>query len=618
MQTSKSYKVLVVEDEGLIAHDIASRLEALGHEVVATVGTAEEAVEAAGAADIVLMDIRLDGPADGIEAAARIRERYHLPVVFLTAHADRSTLDRAKLAEPFGYIVKPLAHASLNTSIEMAVYKHKLERQLEEREAWLRAVLGSVADAVLVTDADGRVLMMNHAAESITGWIQPEAAGQTVTKVARFIESGSGEPLEDPIPLAYLRDAPVTLARDCQIVSRNGHQRTVEGTVAPVKAGNEIIGAVLTIRDVSSRRWEEQQLRQALKMQAIGRLAAGVSGEFGNLFSVIRTQCEVLSRQFAEFSPARPALEEIRQAATAADQMTRRLASFSTRQPGHPEVLSLNAIVRRMAKLVESVAGGRIEVTLRPDRLAGKIKADAAQIEQLIMNLVMHASGTMPDGGRLLIDTANLDLPLNGRVSHYVLLALTHTGVEPEIERLFEPASAGDENLALSIAHNIAAEHGGFLSARRTGDRGCRFEVLLPRFSEPALLPHAQSAAADSISMPTLLLIDDRENLRVQLHNFFEACGYNLLEAGDLTEAVALAQVHDASLDLVIAGEQTLEELMRHLPAAPAAGTKLLKVVDHAENAADEIRRPFTQAALLERVQAILPPRPVSSAAWGT
>src|SRR5258707_209208 len=144
MERCSPRKVLVVEDEGIIAHDITSRLQALGHEVVAVCSTGAEAIEEAKAADIVLMDIHLDGKMGGIEAAEQIRERYHLPVVFLTAHADRVTLERAKLAEPFGYIVKPLSPAALNTSIEVAIYKHGTSRLLEAREAWLRPTLASV------------------------------------------------------------------------------------------------------------------------------------------------------------------------------------------------------------------------------------------------------------------------------------------------------------------------------------------------------------------------------------------------------------------------------------------------------------------------------------------
>ena len=160
MQAANAYKVLVVEDEGLIANDIATRLEALGHQVVATVATAEEAVEQAAGTDVVLMDIHIDGQRDGIDAAQEVRTRHHVPVVFLTAHADRATLERAKAADPFGYITKPLGPASLHTSIEMAVYKHRMERQLEEQEAWHRTTLASVAEAIVVADPvrDGSAL----------------------------------------------------------------------------------------------------------------------------------------------------------------------------------------------------------------------------------------------------------------------------------------------------------------------------------------------------------------------------------------------------------------------------------------------------------------------------
>ena len=185
---SKSCKVLVVEDEGLIALDISNRLTALGHELVGTASTAEEALEKASEADIVLMDIRIDGPVDGVDAAARIREKYHVPVVFLTAHSDRATLDRAKVTGAFGYLVKPIAHASLNTAIEIALYKHRMERKLEEREALLRTTLESVGDAIVVTDHLSRVLMLNAAAGKLTGWTPPEAEGSRVLRVLGFVD----------------------------------------------------------------------------------------------------------------------------------------------------------------------------------------------------------------------------------------------------------------------------------------------------------------------------------------------------------------------------------------------------------------------------------------------
>lgn len=609
---NKSHKVLVVEDEGLIAHDISTRLEALGHEVVGIASTAEEALDQASLADIVMMDIRIDGAVDGIETAARIRAQYHLPVIFLSAHADRPTLDRAKLAGPFGYLVKPIAHGSLNTAIEVALYKHKMERRLEEREALLRTTLSSVADAVVVTDHLSRVLMLNLAAEQLTEWNQAEAEGQALLRVLQLVDAESGEPAEDPVPLTILRDSVMPFDRSWRLVSRSGRQLMVEGSAAPVKACGVALGTVLTFRDVSARMWEEKQLRQAQKVDAAGRLAARVSNEYSSLLAVIRNQSDHLLQHLGEYSPTRQSIEEIQESAAAAEALTRRLTRFGTRQAAQqPEVLSLNGMLRRMSKLIESVAGARIELAVRPSPSAGKIRVDPSQLEQAIMNLVLHACAQMPEGGRLLIETGNADLPRQDSVSSYVILAVTHTGEEPDLEKLFEPASIADDGLALAMVHGIATEHGGYISAQALPG-GSRFEMLLPRANE-AIAP---VSGPDADPILSVLLVDYRERVRAQLHNYFEAGGYNLLEAMDDEEALALGEVHEGSLDLLVADAADADRigaaLRRNHPAL-----QILRITDsdggaqtnHSQPAYDEIRRPFTQAALLEKASRLLTSR---------
>jgi hypothetical protein len=610
-ETSKARKILIVEDEGLIAHDISARLQALGHEVIGIASTAEEALEHAPGADLVLMDVRIDGRTDGIAAAAMIRERYRVPVVFLTAHADRATLDRAKLAEPFGYIVKPLAQTALNTSIEIALYKHRMERQLEEREAWLRTILASIADAAIVTDTEGRVLMLNRAAEALTGFVQPEAAGQPISKIARLVEFDSEEDTSDPVALAILRDAPVALERNWKLIARTGREAIIEGAVAPIKVGEQAIGAVVSFRDVSARRWEERQVRQSQKLDAAGRLAAGVSNDYARLLAIIRNQAEQLVLQFGEYSPARKAAEEIRQAAASAEEMNRRLAAFGTRQVSWPEVLSLNALLRKSATVIESMIEskrGSIELAIRPAANAGRIKADASQMEQAIMTLVLHACTTITEQGegeeqgkgRLLIETGNLEIPSQGRVHNYVMLAISYTGHEAEPEKLFEPAAAGEESLSLSMVHAIVAEHGGLISAQPTAGGGTRFEMLLPRHEGAALAPRPVEG-----DTPAVLLVDGRDPVLYQLHNFFEANGYNLLEAADASEAAAIAELHEGSLDVLIAEAEQADAIEAELAKARGR-VALLRIVNRPEAGLDEIRRPFTQQALLQKVAALL------------
>jgi CheY-like chemotaxis protein len=528
-----AYKILIVEDEGLIALDIASRLEALGHTVAATVSTAEEALEQAEGADMVLMDIRLDGPGDGIEAATRIRERYHLPVIFLTAHADRSTVERAKHAEPYGYIVKPVASASLQTTIEIAIYKHQMERRLEESEAWFRAALRSVADAVFVTDPEGNVRTFNPAADRLFDG-RPAAVPELLPG--------------DPVALAILQDAPVA------IDARLG-ERVVEGCAAPVKASRTLLCAVITLRDVTARRREQLRVRQMERGETAARLAAGVANDYANLIAIIRNQSEQLLRQFAGYAPVRQPLEEIQQAAAAADQITRRLAGLGASQPGHPETLSLHGVLRRMARLIHSVAGGQVTVAIRPGAKVGKIHADTAQVEELLMRLVLYSLNAMPAGGELLIETSDT----GDATAAQVCLSVTHNGT---------PAEAGTPErdiLDLSLAPYLNAEDGH------------RLEAFFPQASEP------QPAAG---ATPTLLLIEPRERIRAQLHNFFEANGYNLLEAADDDQARTLMELQ--KVDLLIAGASQIDGVIRD-------GVPLLAM-----------KPPYTQQALLEQVRSAI------------
>jgi nitrogen-specific signal transduction histidine kinase len=376
----------------------------------------------------------------------------------------------------------------------------------------------------------------------------------------------------------------------------------VEGMVAPVRSSAEtLLGVVLTLRDVSARRWEERQLRQAQRVEAAGRLAARISAEYSSLIQIIRSRTGQLARQLGDYSPAQTALAEIREAAIAAEQVTEKLAGLGARQVAQPEIVSLNTILRRMSKTIELAAGGRVVTAVQPEPEAGRIKADPAQIEQVIMNLVLHACGIVPEGGRLLIQTSRTEAPQNGALASFAAFRMTYAGTEPDLDRLFDPAGSGQNGLALSAAHSIAAEHGGYLTARAVTE-GTRIELLLPRVNEEALLAEQASGAGQA---RTILLVDNRDRVRAQLHKFFESAGYNLLEASDRDEASALGQVHEGALDLLIADTADADALLSDL-RSKHPGMDCLAMVDLPETSPREISRPFTQQALLERTAALL------------
>ena len=229
-------QIMVVEDERITAKDIESALESAGYGVAGLVFSGEDAVRKAGELrpDLVLMDIKLEGKMDGIEAATQIRERYDIPVIYLTAFSNAGIVQRAKMTEPagyllkeqFGFLTKPFEESELNTTIEIALYNHKIEKRLRNREQWLAAILKSVSDAVIATDSKGRIKYMNPVAEDLTGWIQEEAIGEDLDKILKILSKESN--LNPGNTTTDFFDKTVITAKD-------GTKLLISGSTTPIK-----------------------------------------------------------------------------------------------------------------------------------------------------------------------------------------------------------------------------------------------------------------------------------------------------------------------------------------------------------------------------------------------
>ena len=252
---SAAIRVMVVEDEALIAHDIAVRLRKAGFEVPAVVDTGERAVALAGELlpDLVLMDIRLKGRMDGIEAAERLRSLYDIPVVYLTAHADTDTLARANTAEPFGYLTKPLGGAALPGTIDVAIFKHRLEHRLREREAWLATTLRSVMEAVVITDGTGMVLFINPEAERLTGLGEAIAAGRPIADVVRLRHRDSNAESGSLVAEAIEHGRGVPIPSGTMLRGIDDTQTPVAGSLNVSRAGANLVGTVLVFRDLARK-----------------------------------------------------------------------------------------------------------------------------------------------------------------------------------------------------------------------------------------------------------------------------------------------------------------------------------------------------------------------------
>ncbi|MGD8967984.1 MAG: GAF domain-containing protein, partial [Anaerolineae bacterium] len=259
-------RILIAEDEAIVALDIKQTLERQGYAVSAVVSSAAEAIQecAETRPDLVLMDIALQGELSGVDAAHQISTHFRIPVIYLTAHGDEATAQEAKITQPLGYILKPLKDRELELTVEMALQRHAMELSLREREQWLAATLGTISDAVITTDKDGDVTYMNRRAEDLTGWHQNEALGRDWKEVLTLADAHTRTPIELSLAEAVERSSPGGL-RDRVVVARDGTPTIVDGSITSIRdeTGAALRGFVLCFRDIGERRRTERALRES-------------------------------------------------------------------------------------------------------------------------------------------------------------------------------------------------------------------------------------------------------------------------------------------------------------------------------------------------------------------
>jgi PAS domain S-box-containing protein len=258
-------QILVVEDEAIVATAIKNELQQFGYRVPAIAASATEAIEKAvkEKPDLVLMDIHLQGEPDGIEAAREIRKRCGIPVVYLSAFADAETVSRAGATEAFGYLLKPYEELELQTTIEVALAKHRAEQKLEKSGQLMAAILEGLDAAVIATDPANQVRFMNIAGEALTGWRRETVAGVSVAAVCNLVAEGNRVLLKDLADSAVVDSCSIQLPPDTRLVNRSGGETPVEGCVTPIHDRlGEFLGAVLTLRNIATRLESQRARRQ--------------------------------------------------------------------------------------------------------------------------------------------------------------------------------------------------------------------------------------------------------------------------------------------------------------------------------------------------------------------
>jgi nitrogen-specific signal transduction histidine kinase len=390
--------------------------------------------------------------------------------------------------------------------------------------------------------------------------------------------------------------------------------------------------------DLTERRELEAQLRQAQKMEAIGQLAAGVAHDFNNLLSVVLGYSTVIYEALAADDPLRGDIEEVRLAGDRATKLVRQLLAFSRRQLLEPRVLDLGKLVLGTEPMLQRLLGADVALSLFTDNALGAIEADPTQVEQIVMNLAVNARDAMPDGGKLSIEIANVELDtayvaLHAGVScgRYVMLAVTDSGMgmtSTTREHIFEPFFTTKEadkgtGLGLATVFGIVKQSKGHIWVYSEPGLGTTFKVYFPRVDKP-LVEQRPTSPPPPLSLrgnETILLVEDDEQLRVMACMILRRQGYQVLDAQNGGEALLICEQHPAKIDLLLTdvvmprmnGKQLADRLV-----PLRSGMKVLFMSGYTDNAvvhhgaldagAAFIPKPITPNSLLKRVREVLEP----------
>jgi PAS domain S-box-containing protein len=499
----------------------------------------------------------------------------------------------------------------------------RAEAALRVSEARYRELFENAGDLVYTRDLRGNFTSWNRTAELISGYSRAEALRMNIRDIAAPAYRAQVE--------RWLREEPAREGRTrMDIISKDGRILHMEISHRPVLEAGKAVAVQSIARDITARLNLETQLRQAQKMEALGRLAGGVAHDFNNLLGVILGYSDLLAHRLPE-GPDRAKMEQVSEAARRGATLTRQLLAFSRKQFLDTQPLSLNALISDLSAILRRLLGEPIRLELQLDPAAGIVRADPGQMQQVILNLASNARDAMPDGGRLRISTRNLQRTLPGRAAPawFVELAVhdTGAGMDEQTQRhAFDPffttkPRGRGTGLGLATVHGVVEQSGGVVELSSAPGAGATFRILLPRVDAtlPAAAPATPVESTGDLSGDTVILAEDEAPLREMITAVLAGAGFHVLAAGSGGEALRLAAafrgpVRALVTDVImpeINGRQLaarVRELRPDIKVLYISGYTGETIEQHGEfeDGAAFLQKPFAAAHLVSRLRQIL------------
>jgi len=638
-------KLLVVDDAIEHAKMVVEFLRASGAWPGAEVATAvsyDQAVATLQATpyDVAVVDYML-GSQDGLTLLRELRDRgLDTAVVILTGHGAEDVAVEAMKAGAADYLSKTtLTIESLERAVRHALALRAGEQQQRQAEAALRAseerfraLVENSSDALLLIDAEARVTYITPSSTRHLGWRADQMVGRSVFD---FLHPDDREMAGERMA-ETLRNPGKLVTAQVRFLHADGSWRIMEGAGVNHIAEPSVGAIVVNARDITERRKLEDQLRLSQKMEAVGQLAGGVAHDFNNLLTAILGYCNLILDEIPQEDPLRPDLEEIQSAGERAASLTRQLLAFSRRQMLQPQIVDINTIVQQLEKLLRRLISEDVELVTA---LAGNlmpVRIDPAAIEQILVNLAVNARDAMPVGGRLTIETANVELDDTYAVTHvtmrpgsYVMIAVSDTGEgmdERTRTRVFEPFFTTKEQgkgsgLGLATVYGMVKQSGGYIWVYSEPGHGTVFKVYLPLAADRSAADEGHGGRRETDSMhgwETVLLVEDEDAVRALAREVLRRYGYVVLEARHGVDALRVAERHTDAIHLMVtdlvmphmSGRDLAERLSTVRPAMKVLF--MSGYTDHAVMHRDLtpgsafIQKPFTPEVFARKVRTLL------------
>lgn len=593
-------RILIVEDESLIAEDIAHRLRSLGYDVPPPEAYGENVVDAvqASSPDLIIMDVKLKGEMDGISAAEAVQQITSCPVIYLTAFADDDLLQRARITQPFGYILKPYNDRELHAAIQMALHKHELETELKETKEWLQATMRSIGDAVIVTDRQGKVKFLNKIAEALTEWRAEDALGKSLIEVFSLVDVEKSGPLEilspdvlqdfdvenELIEAASLRTHLANIKHvSGTILNKRNLKLKVEDSFAPIHKDGEDLGHVLVFRDISEKMLLKKQkeeleenLIQSRKMESLGTMASGIAHDFNNLLSVILGFTEIVQQAVPADSDIQEDLAEIEQAGIKARDLVNQILSFVRQKKYQLIALSPGPILRQTVSFLRCFAAKHIAVQTRISPRNVLIKADPSQLNQIFLNICVNACQALESQelGTLEISLEEVQLTSQDLAAHpemqpgpFVKICISDNGVgiDPTIShRIFDPYFTTKEEgkgtgMGLSTSLGIVRSFGGMIRVTSEPGKGTSFFLYFPVVE--IKVTKEKSMTYEEQLRVSILLVDDDKQYGKMFKRILESLGHTVSFQPSSADALQLFENDPSAFDLVVT-DQIMPEMV--------------------------------------------------------